>query len=434
MRVSLPWRGLLAAAVCAVGLGAAASASATPPAATLFVNASPAPAHFWSHGRSGRECATAAYTTIGAAVTAAAPGSRIIVCPGVYHESVIINKQLTLIGQRAVIDARRDAVGQRRADRRPGRVGLDGRGIQDRERQVRGHPRRHRAGRASHDGRHPRDERLAGQRRDDRRQHRWWTTAPGFGSIRRAVLLDAAGAGRLRRDDPSRLGDRLDHRGQRRHRTTPAGSCSPTSSARPPGNIVRDNRTVDNNDDCGITLAGHNPAAVNPATDLPTGAAGVFDNLIEHNVAKDNGVAGQGAGILLGGGAPYAGVYGNVIRRQRRDRQRALGDHDPPAPRRRPQRQRGRAQLPQRRQPRRRHRLRRRAARQTTGVLVASGVPPGPALPPFLVPGPITGTVISGNAIFGENTGIWTLGVDPATTTISGNVFGAGVVTQVSTN
>ena len=59
--------------------------------------------------------------------------------------------------------------------------------------------------------------------------------------------------------------------------------------------------------DCGITLAGHSSAAVNPVTGKPTGAAGVFDNLVEHNTSDDNGVAGQGAGILLGGGASIRG-------------------------------------------------------------------------------------------------------------------------------
>ena len=82
------------------------------------------------------------------------------------------------------------------------------------------------------------------------------------------------------------------------------------------GNIIRGNYSVGNTDDCGITLAGHS-AAVNPATGSPTGAAGVFDNLVVDNVSDDNGVAGQGAGILLGGGAAYAGVYGNVDSRQR---------------------------------------------------------------------------------------------------------------------
>jgi parallel beta-helix repeat protein len=200
------------------------------------------------------------------------------------------------------------------------------------------------------------------------------------------------------------------------------------------GNIIRGNRAIQNTRDCGITLAGHNPAAVNPATGLPTGAAGVFDNVVEHNISGDNGVAGQGAGILMGGGAPFAGVYdnvirgnvargnglagvvihqhlvgdlnGNVVERNRLSNDNLDGDFDFAAA----------------------------AATETTGVLVASGAPPGPALPPALLPGPITGTVIRGNRFFNVKVGIWTLGVDPATTTIANNLFGAGVTTPVSTN
>jgi nitrous oxidase accessory protein NosD len=198
-------------------------------------------------------------------------------------------------------------------------------------------------------------------------------------------------------------------------------------------NVVRGNFSAHNNTDCGITLAGHNSAAVNPATGQPTGAAGVFDNLIERNVAIDNGVAGQGAGILMGGGAPFAGVYGNVIRGNF-TRGNGLsgvtihqhlvgdlngnvvednvlshdnldGDFDFAAA----------------------------VDNQTTGILVAAGSPPGPPLPPFLVPGTIKNTVIRGNRIFDDSVGIWTLGVDPATTTISHNFFGRGV-TPVVTN
>ncbi len=192
-------------------------------------------------------------------------------------------------------------------------------------------------------------------------------------------------------------------------------------------NVVRHNFSAHNDTDCGITLAGHNPAAVNPASGQPTGAAGVFDNLIEGNVSIDNGVAGQGAGILMGGGAPFAGVYGNVIRgnftrgnglsgvtihqhlvgdlngnvveNNILSHDNVDGDFDFAAA----------------------------ADSQTTGILVASGSPPGPALPPPLVPGPIKNTVILGNRIFDDAVGIWTLGVDPATTKIVHNFFGPGV-------
>ncbi len=46
-----------------------------------------------------------AYTTIAAGVAAASPGSTVLVCPGIYHEDVTVNKALTLTGLNATIDA-----------------------------------------------------------------------------------------------------------------------------------------------------------------------------------------------------------------------------------------------------------------------------------------------------------------------------------------
>ena len=76
------------------------------------------------------------------------------------------------------------------------------------------------------------------------------------------------------------------------------------------------------------------------------------------------------------------------------------------------------------------------SAAPTTGILVAAGLPPAPpgTFPATLAPAPITGTVIAHNRLIDVTTGIWTLGVDPATTTIAHNLFGAGVMTPVSTN
>jgi len=197
------------------------------------------------------------------------------------------------------------------------------------------------------------------------------------------------------------------------------------------GNVIRNNVSIDNTHDCGITLAGHSSAAVDPATSRPTGAAGVFHNLIEGNVSDDNGVAGQGAGIVLGGGAPDTGVYDNVLRGNTATgnglsgiaiHQHFAGDLDG-------------------------NRIEDNrlsddnldgdddfspADAQTTGILVASGPLPGLSLPASQAPGPITGTVIRGNRIGGVAVGIWTLGVDPAQTVIGGNAFAPGVLTPVS--
>lgn len=198
------------------------------------------------------------------------------------------------------------------------------------------------------------------------------------------------------------------------------------------GNRIRENYTADNVQDCGITLAGHNPGAVDPGSGQPTGLAGVFDNVVEQNVAVGNGVDGQGAGILLGGGAPNAGVYDNVIQENvARDNglagvtihQHLVGDLNGNVIERNTVANDNLTGDPDFLV----------ADPDTTGILVASG-PSSPSLPTELRPGPIEGTVIRGNRIFDVTVGIWTLGVDPATTTIDGNFFGDGVTTPISTN
>ena len=194
-------------------------------------------------------------------------------------------------------------------------------------------------------------------------------------------------------------------------------------------NVIRGNDSSNNIHDCGITLASHS-AAVDPNTLQPTGAAGVFDNLIEGNVVNGNGTQGQGAGILMGGGAPFSGVYGNVIRDNfARDdglggvtiHQHFVGDlngnviegntfindnlnHDEDF-------------FPI-------------VDAATTGMLVESGPPPG--LPSALFPGKIENTVIVGNRFFDNEIGIFWLGVDWGTTTLAHNVFGPGVTTPIA--
>ncbi|MGA2873769.1 MAG: right-handed parallel beta-helix repeat-containing protein [Candidatus Dormibacteria bacterium] len=188
-------------------------------------------------------------------------------------------------------------------------------------------------------------------------------------------------------------------------------------------NQILSNRSIGNSEDCGITLAGHNGGAVSPVTGLPIPAAGgVYDNLVSGNISEDNGVAGQGAGILLGGGAPYSGVYDNTVSDNQVygnglsgitvhqhfagdlngnrivsnwiGRNNVDGDYDfsPTDP-------------------------------ATTGILVASGpVAVGP--PP---PGPLTGTEILFNHISQDAYGIWTLN---ANSQVFGNSF-FQVTTQV---
>jgi copper-binding protein NosD len=184
-------------------------------------------------------------------------------------------------------------------------------------------------------------------------------------------------------------------------------------------NLIARNVSVNNALDCGITLAGHNPTAVSASTGArQPGKAGIYRNLVTGNVANDNGVKGEGGGFLMAGGAPFTGVYANavvgnvaernglagvvlhhhfasdlndnLIARNRVGRNNLVGDRDFTP-----------------------------ADTQTTGILVASGLPPGaPASTP--APKPVTGTVVTGNVIANNHFGIWTLNAHVA---LRGNRF-----------
>jgi parallel beta-helix repeat protein len=78
------------------------------------------------------------------------------------------------------------------------------------------------------------------------------------------------------------------------------------------GNLITHNQVNDNVLDCGITVAGHNAQGIVNGQRQP-GVAGVYQNVISHNVANGNGVKGQGAGIGLFAGGPGAAVYENSV-------------------------------------------------------------------------------------------------------------------------
>lgn len=68
-------------------------------------------------------------------------------------------------------------------------------------------------------------------------------------------------------------------------------------------NLISGNDVVDNEYDCGITLASHNPNAPN----------GVFHNTITGNLSARNGHNGEGAGVGLFTPAPGTATYGNIV-------------------------------------------------------------------------------------------------------------------------
>jgi hypothetical protein len=368
-------------------------------------------------------------------VSAAAPGSRIIVCPGTYDEGVTIEKQLSLIGRGAVIDASLSPTGNGIQILGPGGSGSSVVGFHIENARFEGIL----VGTApvaptetkntpTLTGQPVSDVTIAGNVVEENDKGfksdfgQCASTPQAPGDCGEAIHLVAV-------TNSTVEANYVAHN---------AGGILLTDEFGPTsGNTIRFNDSNHNETDCGITLAGHSREAVEPKTGLPTGKAGVFDNLVENNLTLDNGVLGQGAGILMGGGAPDAGVYGNrivgnyasgnglsgitihqhlvgdlngnILEHNVLGENNLDGDFD----------------------------FKAAQDTETTGILVASGEPPeGPEgpLPGFLRPGPINETVIRGNVIVQNKIGIWTLNVPSATNTIGDNFFGPEVTTPVSSH
>lgn len=78
-------------------------------------------------------------------------------------------------------------------------------------------------------------------------------------------------------------------------------------------NVIARNRVLENPFDCGITIAGHNGGAVAAGT-LKPHVGGIYHNVIYRNVSNRNGLRGEGAGILLATAGPGTAVYANLVK------------------------------------------------------------------------------------------------------------------------
>jgi Right handed beta helix region len=77
-------------------------------------------------------------------------------------------------------------------------------------------------------------------------------------------------------------------------------------------NLVSHNTVLDNPWACGITLVGHSGNAYGATGPTPR-TGGVYGNRILDNTVNGNGTKSLGGGILLASGMPGAGVYSNLI-------------------------------------------------------------------------------------------------------------------------
>ena len=273
----------------------------------LYVSASA------KHWNSDRSCRSAAFKTIQSAVNAAPAGGTVVVCPGTYHEQVVIAKPLTLTGKQATIDE--TGVTPTFQVTLPG-LGtqtifaavvmtsswIDFTGFRVQHAQGEGILAAGLSGPVSgivisrnavvHNdlggGVPPKSTYFQcaaeGQAPGDCGEGVHFAGGVAYSTIRDNLIADNSG-GVLLSDD-----------------------VGPTHD-----NVVEGNVVTDNTADCGITVPGHNPNALNSAGVPQPSVAGVYRNVIRGNVVTGNGVQGEGAGVLFANATAGTASYDNLV-------------------------------------------------------------------------------------------------------------------------
>ena len=263
-----------------------------------------------------RSCRTAAYSTIQSAVDAARPGATVTVCPGTYTEDVIVSTPLTLRGADATIRGTSSANGNcdQLGASGPGSAPcLAGVTIKSSWVQISGFTVTGAIGEGI----------LA-------------TGSLAGGSISHVTIRDnrvvgndtggippATGGGYPQCESvggvPGDCGEGIHLMGvadssiSNNYDSGNTGGILITDEFGPThNNLVADNVVTGNQYDCGITVPGHNPFAVDSQGNPQPQVAGVFDNVIRGNVVTNNGLKGEGAGVLFANATAGTGSYDNL--------------------------------------------------------------------------------------------------------------------------
>jgi hypothetical protein len=284
----------------------------------------------WDHGNGGRDhgmgrtlyvspsgairgadrsCASAGFSTIQSAVNAAAKGGTVIVCSGTYHENVVVSAPLTLVGQDATIQAVPTPNGTCSFG-----PCLSGVTITSSYVEIEGFTVTGAVGEGI----------LA-------------VGSPTAGSISHVTITHnqvtgndvggippATGGGypqcEAAQGIPGDCGEGIhlasvtDSIVSHNYDSGNTGGILVTDEFGPThGNVIESNIVTKNQFDCGITMPGHNPNAVS-ATGIPQPTvAGVYNNVVRGNIVTDNGLLGEGAGVLFANATAGTGSYNNLV-------------------------------------------------------------------------------------------------------------------------
>jgi parallel beta-helix repeat protein len=239
------------------------------------------------------------YTSINAAVNAAAAGDIVQVSQGTYHEDVIIGKSISLIGDNEIASVFIDATGLPNGIYvdgldNGGLVGVTVSGFQVENANFEGILVTN-ASETTISDNHVLNNNL--------NLNINTATCSNSPSFETNEGFDCGEGIHLSGVDHSIVADNLVE-------NNAGGILLSDDTGATHDNLVLGNTVRDNPFDCGITLASHPLLDVNATT-----SAGVFHNTITGNTSVRNGfqVPGAGAGVGLFSPAPFNKTYGNVV-------------------------------------------------------------------------------------------------------------------------
>jgi hypothetical protein len=262
---------------------------------------------------SGKSCSSARFSTIQPAVDSAPVGGTIVVCGGTYHEQVVIFKPLSLIGQRATIDE----TGVKPALQVP----LPGLGTQTIFAAViipSSHVTVSGFTITNAQGEGVLAAGLGGPLSGIViSRNAVVHNDLGFGVPPKSKYFQCAAAGQI----PGDCGEGVHFAGNVAHSAIRdnfiahnSGGVLLSDDVGPThDNVVEHNVVTGNVADCGITVPGHNPAALNAKGVPQPAVAGVYRNIIRNNVVTDNGLKGEGAGVLFANASAGTASYDNLV-------------------------------------------------------------------------------------------------------------------------
>jgi parallel beta-helix repeat protein len=269
-------------------------------------------------GASDHNCSSAAYSTVQSAVDAAPSGGTVVVCRGTFTEDVIVSKSLTLSGQHGAVihgsstaNGNCDQLGAKGPGSAPCLAGIT---IKSSNVKVQGLKVTGATGEGilatgsliggsishvviSHD--HVTGNNLGGIPPN--------TTSPYPQCVEQGQVPGDCGEGiHLMGVTNSTVSHNL--------ASGNSGGVLLTDEFGPTAhNVISHNVVTKNEFDCGITAPGHNPFALDASGKPQPSKAGVYKNVIAFNRITDNGLRGEGAGVLFANATAGSASYDNLV-------------------------------------------------------------------------------------------------------------------------